>query len=82
MVDTIGKRIRDARERYGMSQAELARRVGISANSMNAIERAKVDPKASHITAIARVLKISGDYLLGLRDDEDVSAETETCAVA
>ena len=29
MTKTLGSRIREARERYGMSQAELARRIGI-----------------------------------------------------
>jgi transcriptional regulator with XRE-family HTH domain len=56
--------------RYGMSQAELARRVGISIQGMNLIEAGKTpDPAASRVREIARVLRVSADYLLGLKDD-------------
>lgn len=51
---TLGERIRIARTRYGMSQAELARRVGISKTAMNDIERGRTtDPKWSIVVAIA-----------------------------
>lgn len=81
MVDTLGKRIRDVRLRYGMSQAELARRIGITPQAMNAIENESVDPRASRVAAIARILRVSSDYLLGLRDDEDVSAFKEVIGI-
>lgn len=71
MADTIGKRIRAARERYGMSQAELARRVKISPQSMNVLELGKTDPRSSLIAAIARVLHVTTDYLHGLSEEED-----------
>ena len=71
MAETLGGRIRKARERYGMSQAELSRRVGISKNSMNMIELNKTpDPAASIVKAVADALRVSTDYLLG-RGDED-----------
>lgn len=72
MSETLGARIRRARTRYGMSQAELARRVGISIQGMNLIEAGKTpDPAASRVREIARVLRVSADYLLGLKDDID-----------
>jgi len=72
MAERLGDRIRKARERYGMSQAELARRIGVSKNTMNLIEASKTpDPAASKVKAIADVLRVSTDYLLG-REDEDV----------
>jgi len=60
----LGTRIRKARERARISQAELARRIGISLTSMNAIERGHTDPRASRIVAIARELGVSTDALL------------------
>ena len=60
----LGTRIRKVRERAGISQAELARRIGISATSMNAIEGGHTDPRASRIVAIARELGVSTDALL------------------
>ncbi len=66
---TLGERIRHAREQGQLSQAELARRIGISKNAMNTIEGGESDPRVSRIVAIARELDVSADYLLGLTDD-------------
>ena len=70
MQDTLGTRIREARQRYGMSQAELARRIGISAVAMNQMELGETDPRASRITAIAETLHVSTDSLLLGRQGE------------
>ena len=61
---TLGDRIRQAREQADISQAELARRIGISKNAMNAIEAGDTDPRASRIEAIAQELGVSTDALL------------------
>lgn len=74
MANPIGQRIRTAREDYGMSQAELARRVGVKAQTMNAIELERLDPKASLVRDIARVLRVRGEYLLGLTEEKDIPA--------
>jgi transcriptional regulator with XRE-family HTH domain len=60
----LGTRIRKAREQAHISQAELARRIGISSTAMNAIEGGRTDPRASRIVAIAQVLGVSTDALL------------------
>jgi transcriptional regulator with XRE-family HTH domain len=60
----LGTRIRKAREHADISQAELARRIGISKNAMNAIEAGTTDPRASRIVAIAKELGVSTDALL------------------
>ena len=66
MPTTIGAKIRQARASYGMSQAELARRIGISKTAMNDLEQGKTqDPHLSHIVAIADQLRLSVDTLLG-----------------
>jgi transcriptional regulator with XRE-family HTH domain len=71
MTELLGDRIRKARIRYGMSQAELSRRVEISKNAMNLIETNKTtDPAASIVKAIADVLQVSTDYLLGRKDED------------
>lgn len=64
MEETLGERIRLARTSRRLSQAELARRIGISTNAMNQMEMGITDPRASRITAIAEVLNVSTDYLL------------------
>jgi transcriptional regulator with XRE-family HTH domain len=65
MEETLGDRIRIARTRVRMTQADLARRISISATAMNAIEMGTTDPRASRIPALAEVLSVSTDYLLG-----------------
>ena len=65
MSETMGDRIRGARARKRLTQVELARMVGISANAMNAIEADTADPKASRVLRIAQVLEVSTDYLFG-----------------
>jgi transcriptional regulator with XRE-family HTH domain len=62
---TLGERIRQEREQCGMSQAELARRIGVSKNTMNMIEESKItDPRFSRVLAIARQLGMSLDALV------------------
>jgi transcriptional regulator with XRE-family HTH domain len=68
---TLGEQIRQERKRYGMSQAELARRVHVSKQAMNDLEQGKTsEPRFSLICAIAQVLGISLDSL------KSVSQET------
>jgi len=66
--ETLGDRIRLARTRMRMNQAELARRIGISTTSMNQMEMGTTDPRASRIKAIAEVLGVSTDYLLDRKE--------------
>jgi transcriptional regulator with XRE-family HTH domain len=52
----------------------LAQRVGVSVNSVSLIETGQVDPRASHIKAIAKALGVSTDCLFGEEDDDRASA--------
>jgi transcriptional regulator with XRE-family HTH domain len=62
---TLGERIRQEREKRGIAQAELARRIGVSKNTMNMIEENKIaDPRFSRVLAIARQLGMSLDALV------------------
>ena len=64
LVAHLGQRIRQAREQAQVSQVELARRIGISANALCSIEAGETDPRASRIVAIAQELGVSTDALL------------------
>ena len=46
-ADLLGDRLRTAREAYGISLRELARRVGVSASLISQIETGKVHPSVS-----------------------------------
>ena len=62
---TLGERIRQERTQRGMSQAALARRIGVSKTTMNMIEEGKIaNPRFSRVLAIARQLGMSLDALV------------------
>jgi transcriptional regulator with XRE-family HTH domain len=55
----VGERIREARQRHGMSLRALARAVGVSASLISQIETGKSRPSVSTLYAITRALEIS-----------------------
>lgn len=60
----IADRIRAERERIGLSQAELARRLGWKASAVSRLERGERDLRASTIDAVARALGVSAGSLM------------------
>ena len=62
----IGARIRALREQAGYSQAELARRLSVTRSSVNAWESGLSAPTAASIIDLARMFRVSADYLLGI----------------
>jgi transcriptional regulator with XRE-family HTH domain len=63
----VGRRLADLRKQRGMSQAELARKLGVPQQYVSAYERGRLRMYARHIIKVARALQISADDLLGLR---------------
>lgn len=65
--DTPGSRLRKARERLGLQQIELGRKLGVSGSYISRIERdvVKIQPM---VLRLAEALDVSVDYLLVLRD--------------
>lgn len=69
----LGERVRDRMTALGLSQAELARRVGVSQPSIYAlIHRNKTGSKNLHL--IARELGTTPAYLTGETDDPTAGA--------
>ena len=60
---TLGERIAWHRTLMGYSQAELARRAGISRQCLYEYETNRTDPKLFNAACIADALGISLDYL-------------------
>jgi transcriptional regulator with XRE-family HTH domain len=57
----IGNRLRRERERVGISQRELARRIGLSASMISQIESGQSKPSVSTLYAIVTELGVSVD---------------------
>jgi transcriptional regulator with XRE-family HTH domain len=65
-VAISGNRVKEAREKRGISQEKLAQLVGISANQIRRYEKGQGNPAADTLTQLSRVLRVSSDWLLGL----------------
>jgi DNA-binding XRE family transcriptional regulator len=65
MTETLGDRMRMHRARLHLSQGALGEKIGLSTNGVSLIERGDVDPRLSIMVAIAEVLGVSLDYLVG-----------------
>jgi transcriptional regulator with XRE-family HTH domain len=61
----IGQRLRDARERQGMSLRALAQAVGVSPSLISQVETGKTQPSVSTLYALVGQLGISLDDLMG-----------------
>ena len=69
----LGQRIEERRRAIGVSQAELARRVGIRQSTMNSLINGNSRTTRS-IVELARHLQTTPDYLMGLSDDPQEGA--------
>jgi len=64
-------RLRFLRERAGLSQQELADRVGLSKSSVNMYERGEREPGIESLEAFADLFNVDMDYLVGRSDVEN-----------
>lgn len=60
----FGNRVRAARERMGITQEDLASRVGMSPSHMSIVERGVKVPRMDTVVKLANELDVSADYLL------------------
>ncbi len=70
IVATFAKRLLLARKHAGMSQEQLADRLGIDPRRISSWERKKSSVQISDLVAAAKILDVSTDYLLGLTDSD------------
>jgi transcriptional regulator with XRE-family HTH domain len=62
-------RLRNARERKGLTQRELAQLCGLGEQQIYRYETDRSEPTATHLKIVADTLEVSTDYLLGRTDD-------------
>jgi len=83
----IGEKIKKLRKMNGLTQADIARQLGITRSSVNAWEMGVSMPSTSYVIKLSRIFKVSTDYLLGLErgavldisglDDDSIKILTE-----
>ncbi len=74
----IGDRIRALREKAGYSQSDLARKLSVTRSSVNAWESGLSAPTAVYIVELAKLFRVTSDYLLGLDTTEVLNLDELT----
>lgn len=60
------ERIKELRQARGWTQADLARRLGVTRNGVNSWEQGLSMPSPASLVDLARMFSVSTDYLLGV----------------
>ena len=71
----IDQKIKMLRESRGITQSELANRLGITRSGVNAWEMGISTPSTHYIILLAKFFNVSTDYLLGLSNTSTVSVD-------
>ena len=71
----IADKIKMLREKRGITQAELAKSLGLTHAGVNAWEMGISVPSTQYVVELARFFGVSTDYLLDLKETYTVSVE-------
>lgn len=72
MIELLNKKIKELREADGLSQKELAEKLGIAKNTLSQYEHNKSNPSLEVIVQLSAFFDVSVDYLLGLSSDGEL----------
>ncbi len=83
----LSNKIKELREMRGLTQADIAKSIGLTRSSVNAWEMGLSVPSTPYIVELAKLFEVSTDYLLGLEktasldisglDEKDVALVSE-----
>ncbi len=73
---TFGDRVAAARESAGMSQGQLARRMGVKKSTLVGWEQDLSEPRANKLSMLSGLLNVSMSWLL-TGEGDDLTAPTE-----
>ena len=69
----IADKIKVLRNSQNMTQAELARKLGITRNGVNSWEQALSIPSPNYIVELSKLFGVSTDYLFGLSNQASIN---------
>lgn len=72
MVLKIAERIKSAREKNNLTQADLGKKLGVSRAGVNAWEMGISIPSTKNLVELTKILNVTSDYILGIDDCERV----------
>ena len=76
MIFGLSERLQDQRLLNKLSQKEVAAAIGVSASIISNYESAERVPSVENLMALARLYRCSVDYLLGMKNNNDISVDT------
>ena len=71
----IADKIKILREKAGITQVELAKRLGVTRSGVNAWEMGISIPSTQYLVELSLLFKVSTDYLLDLPSTATISVE-------
>ena len=74
----LADKIKTQREQMGITQAELAKKMGLTRSSINGWEMGLAIPSTQSIVELALLFGVSTDYLLGMEFGTALNAENLT----
>lgn len=69
----VADKIKHLREQMGLTQSDLAKKLGITRSSVNAWEMGISVPSTQYVVELSEIFKVSTDYLLGITSTASVS---------
>ena len=66
-------RLRAARLKKGLTQDQLATKLGVAKSTLTGYEKGNREPDVFKIKSLVKILDVDADYLLGLKDDNSVT---------
>ena len=67
----LGDKLRDLRNERNLSQAQLAKRIGVNSSTVALYETCDRLPSLPRLIALSRSLGVTTDYLLGVSREKD-----------
>lgn len=76
--EMIADTIKALRQRAGLTQSELAKKLNITRSSVNAWEMGISIPSTQYVVELAQIFKVSADYILGMSGDNIINIASLT----
>lgn len=74
----IADTIKSLRQRSGLTQSDLAKKLNITRSSVNAWEMGISIPSTQYVVELAQIFKVSADYILGISRDNIINIASLT----
>ena len=71
----LGQRIGELRRRFGWSQVDLAKYLGVAKQTVSNWENENIQPSIEMLLRLAKIFNVTTDYMLGLENVPRLSVD-------